>query len=255
MRIEIHDVTKRFGAARALNGLSLRIEAGERVGLIGPNGSGKSTLLRALLGLIACEGTILVDGRSPFDQRIALAARLAYVPQTAPNWGAPVGEVVESVVSLRRIDGARVAEVAMRLGLDLAAIGTRPLRNLSGGMKQKVLIALALSSDASLFILDEPTASLDLDARERFFALLDEMSPNATRIFCSHRHDEFDDQVERIVALADGAVEFDGSVASHRARTAERSHRAARERVVSGRSGSPAFEPALRLCAIEGGAS
>ena len=75
--------------------------------------------------------------------------------------------------------------------------------------------ALALSTGASLFVLDEPTASLDASARARFFALLDEVAGSATRLFCSHRIDEVRDLVDRIVVLRDGLVAYDGPTAGY----------------------------------------
>ncbi len=215
MRIELRDVWKRFGSILALQGVAFEVPSGTRVGLVGPNGSGKSTLLRALLGLVACDGDVLLDGVSPFEHRTEVARRLAYVPQVAPNWGAPVREVIESVASLRGIDGSRIAEMARRLGLEIPPIERRPFRNLSGGMKQKLLIAIALATDASLLVLDEPTASLDSEAQERFFTLLDEVAPHATRLFCSHRRDDIVEHVDRVIALADGKVVFDGDAETY----------------------------------------
>lgn len=209
MRIELRDVSKHFGATVALEGIRLDVASGARVGLMGPNGSGKSTLLRALLGLVACDGEIFLDGISPFEHRTEVARQLAYVPQVAPNWGAPVREVLQSVASLRALEVSRIVDMAKCLGLDLAPIARRPFRNLSGGMKQKLLIAMALATDATLFVLDEPTASLDGDARDRFFTLLDQVAPRATRLFCSHHRDEFVDHVDRVIALADGKLVFD----------------------------------------------
>ena len=81
MRIELREVTKRFRGVHALRGVNLEVPAGRRVALVGPNGSGKSTLTRAVMGLLAVEGRVLLDGRSPFADRVAVASRLAYVPQ------------------------------------------------------------------------------------------------------------------------------------------------------------------------------
>jgi len=215
MRIELRDVARSFGNVAALRGVSLDIQQGERVGLVGPNGSGKSTLLRAVMGLVACEGEVRLDGASPFERRDEVARRLAYVPQFAPQWGAAVADVVGAVASLRDLDPVSVAAMARRLDLDLGALGPRSFRELSGGTKQKLLIALALSTGASLFVLDEPTASLDASARARFFALLDEVAGSATRLFCSHRIDEVRDLVDRVVVLRDGLAAYDGPAAGY----------------------------------------
>lgn len=215
MRIELRDVTRSFGKVAALRGVSLAIPQGARVGLVGPNGSGKSTLLRVVMGLVACEGVVLLDGVSPFERRDEIARRLASVPQFAPQWSAPVADVVGAVTSLRGLDFGAVAAMAARFDLDLAALGPRSFRELSGGTKQKLLIAVALATGASLFVLDEPTASLDADARARFFALLDEVAGSATRLFCSHRIDEVRGLVDRVVVLRDGAVAYDGPTSGY----------------------------------------
>ncbi|MCA9531826.1 MAG: ATP-binding cassette domain-containing protein [Myxococcales bacterium] len=213
MRIELRDVRKRFGRQEVLKGIDLEIPHGARVALVGPNGSGKSTLLRILMGMLRAEGTALVDGRSPFEHRDALASRLGYVPQVAPQLGARVREIIRAVSTLRSIDVERVGSGLERLELDLDAIQSKPFHTLSGGMKQKLLIALAFASDASLFILDEPTASLDAQTRERFIEMLDEAAAGATVLLCSHRVDEIRRLVGRQIQLGEGRVVRDLEVA------------------------------------------
>jgi ABC-type multidrug transport system ATPase subunit len=210
MRIEIRGLSKHFGRVPALSEVGLVIAPGTRTGLIGPNGSGKSTLLRAIMGLLSCEGDVLLDGRSPFVHRVEIARRLAYVPQIAPHLGALVSEVVRSVEMLRSLDRASITTTAQRMALDLAAIWRRPFRNLSGGTKQKLLITLAFSAGASLLILDEPTASLDFRASQSFGRLLGEVAADTTVILCSHRLDDVLKQVDRIVSLVDGRLVYDG---------------------------------------------
>lgn len=206
MRIELRGVRKCFGSQEALRGIDLVVPHGQRVAIVGPNGSGKSTLLRVVMGLVACEGEIRLDASSPFADRQALARRMAYVPQVAPQLGATVGEVVRAVTTLRELPPDRVFAMAGRLELDAALVRDKPFRSLSGGMKHKLLLALALSADASLLILDEPSASLDAASRQKFEALLDEAAKDATVLLCSHRIEEVQRQAERIVELGDGRV-------------------------------------------------
>lgn len=206
MRIELRQVRKRFGKQEALRGIDLVVPHGQRVAIVGPNGSGKSTLLRIVMGLVSCEGEVRIDALSPFVDRMALAQRMAYVPQVAPQLGATVGELVRAVTSLRELAPDRVFATAQRLELDTALIRDKPFRALSGGMKHKLLLAMALSSGASLLILDEPSASLDVAARQRFEALLDEVARDATVLLCSHRIEEVQRQAERVVELGDGLV-------------------------------------------------
>lgn len=204
MRIEIRGAKKRFGRLEVLKGVDLVAPEGRRVALVGPNGSGKSTLIRALLGLIECEGTVLLDGRPPYEARTELAQRLAYVPQIAPALGASPRELVDLVCLTRGLAPSVVAANAERLGLDLAAIERRPFRSLSGGMKQKLLLAIAFSTQASLLVLDEPTASLDEATRATFFAMCGELPCETTMILCSHRLEEVERLTHEAVTLKEG---------------------------------------------------
>ncbi len=211
MRIETHGLSRRFGKIAALTDITLDIPAGGQIGLIGPNGSGKSTLTRILVGLLDYEGRVTMDGLAPRRDRAALARRIAYVPQVAPNISAPVGEVVAAVSAFRGIPTADVERIGKELDLDVAATADKPFRRLSGGMKQKLLVALALASGADCFIMDEPTASLDAAARERFFRIFAERCAKKTVVLCSHRLEEMRHLVDHVVALGDGRAHYAGT--------------------------------------------
>jgi ABC-2 type transport system ATP-binding protein len=211
--VELSNVHKHFGRNHVLKGISARIPEGMWLALIGPNGSGKSTLIRALLGLVECEGQVLLDGRPPYEDRVAVARKLAYVPQIAPQLSAPVDDILRTICITRQLGRARIVEVAHRLELDLAVLGPRPFRNLSGGMKQKLLLAVALAARPSLLVLDEPTASLDARARARLLELFDEqVGPEVTVILCSHRLEEVEALTDHVLALDEGRVCYDGPV-------------------------------------------
>jgi ABC-2 type transport system ATP-binding protein len=213
MRIELKDVRKSFDGVEALRGVSLAIPSGRKVALIGPNGSGKTTLTRILMGLLACSGEVLLDGYRPFGQRAELAHRLAYVPQTAPLMSARVREIVSAIAIARGIEPRAITSTARRLGLDCEACAEVAVRELSGGMRQKLMLALALSTRAQLFVLDEPTASLDSSSRQAFFRLYQDIADGATLILCSHRLEEIQHLVDQVIALDSGKVVFDGPVA------------------------------------------
>jgi len=213
VRVEVSRLTKRFGELVALRDVGFTLSPGQRTALVGPNGSGKSTLNRVLMGLLAFQGDVRVDGFSAHDERVEIARRMAYVPQIAPALAVPASELVRALTSVRGIDPARVAEIAALLGLELGEVASRPFRSLSGGMKQKLLIALALASNASLLILDEPTGSLDARTRERFFPLFDELAGGATVILCSHRLEEVRHLVDHVLMLDEGRLVYDGAAA------------------------------------------
>lgn len=215
MNIQLTRVGKRFGKVTALRDIDLGIATGAKVALIGPNGSGKTTLIRVLLGLVRHTGEVRLDGQR---DRAALARRIAYVPQVAPQMAVTVGELVRAVCDLRDLDVRAVRAAATRLDLPLDLLARREFRALSGGSKQKLLIALALAPRPELVILDEPTASLDADARGRFLALQRELIGDATLVLCSHRLEEIRPLVDHVVALEDGALAYDGPAAEYLAR-------------------------------------
>ncbi|HEU0035814.1 MAG TPA: ABC transporter ATP-binding protein [Kofleriaceae bacterium] len=212
MRIELQRVGKTFGKVVALRDIDLAIASGAKLALIGPNGSGKTTLIRVLLGLVSHRGEVRLDGST---DRAALARRIAYVPQVAPTMAASVADVVAAICKLRQLDPATVRAAADRLELPLATLARREFRALSGGSKQKLLLALALAPRPELVILDEPTASLDAEARGRFLGLQRELIGDATLILCSHRLEEIRPLVDHVVALEDGAIAYDGSAAEY----------------------------------------
>jgi ABC-2 type transport system ATP-binding protein len=208
MRVEGRAVRKRFGRVEALRGVDFAIPSGGRVGLIGPNASGKSTLIRIILGLLRCEGELLLDG----EQRrgTAQSDRIAYVPQIAPKFSASVGEVVKAITRVREMQPDDVLHCGKEVGIDLRSVERQAFCNLSGGAKQKTLISLALASQASLYVLDEPTASLDTQSRRHLFHLLSERTRDATLILCSHRLEEIRTLVDRVMVLEEGRLVYFG---------------------------------------------
>jgi Cu-processing system ATP-binding protein len=215
LQIEVRGLAKRFGRVEALRELSFDVPAGQRVAIVGPNGSGKSTLNRVLLGLLAYHGEVRIGGRDAFAQRAAIAQRIAYVPQLAPALAVPVGEWSAAVSRLRGLAPDAIPHMAERLGLRLAEIAARPFRALSGGTRQKLLVALALAAEPSLLILDEPTGSLDPESRARVLALVDALPRNTTVLLCSHRLSEIRQLVDEVIALAEGAIASRGPVRSY----------------------------------------
>jgi len=171
------------------------------------------------MGIIACSGRVRIDGRCPFAERVAVARRMAYVPQAAPQLGAPVAEMLAAISRVRGLPRERIEGAARGFDLDLAALARRPFRSLSGGTKQKLLIALALAAGAELLILDEPTGSLDARARERFFDLFETLPEATTLVLCSHRLDEIRPLVGHVLQLHDGRVAYDGPAGDFLARS------------------------------------
>ncbi|MCB9918363.1 MAG: ABC transporter ATP-binding protein [Planctomycetes bacterium] len=211
MRVEILHVSRRFGHLTALDDVSVEFATASRTALVGPNGSGKSTLVRILMGLLRREGSVRIDGLDPLRDRSRLASRVAYMPQVAPRLHATVSQLTHAVARLRAMDTKPIVEVAERLHLDLEATGRKPFRTLSGGMRQKLLAAFALGVGAELLVLDEPTASMDAESRERFFDLVQQLEPRPTVVLCSHRFEELRSLVDDVAVLQDGRLVRFGS--------------------------------------------
>jgi ABC-2 type transport system ATP-binding protein len=211
--IQFQAVEKRFRRQRVLAGIDLTIEQGHRVALVGSNGAGKTTLIRCLLGEYLHEGQVLVDGLAPREHRREVLARMGFVPQLPPPLKMPVGQLVHFAASLCDADPGQIQAVAERLGLDVAAFRRQPFVKLSGGQKQKLLIAVALGRQADILVLDEPAANLDPEARRVFFEMLAERESSAAMLISSHRLDEVAALVNRVIELDQGRVVLDDRVA------------------------------------------
>ena len=211
--IQFNNVVKNFRRARVLDGISLDIGLGERVALIGSNGAGKTTLIRCLLGEYTHDGEITINGLDPRSNRTAVLGTIGFVPQLPPPLKMPVGQLINFSAALCNTDPKRIHEIAKRLGLDVESILSRQFVRLSGGMKQKLLIAIALGRDAKVLVMDEPAANLDPEARKIFFDLLAERQNEATMLISSHRLDEVSALVNRVIEMDMGKVVLDDKVA------------------------------------------
>ncbi len=211
--IKFTNVAKTFRKARVLDGISLDIGLGERVALIGSNGAGKTTLIRCLLGEYTYDGEVAINGLDPRSNRTAVLGNIGFVPQLPPPLKMPVGQLIDFSASLCGTDPKRIHDIAKRLGLDIDGILSRQFVRLSGGMKQKLLIAIALGRNAKVLVMDEPAANLDPEARKIFFDLLAERLEDATMIISSHRLDEVSALVNRVIEMDMGKVVLDDKVA------------------------------------------
>jgi len=158
--IDVRQLGKSFGAARALDGLDLAVQPGQVHGFLGPNGAGKSTTLRVLLGLVRPDaGSVRVFGLDPWAGPVNLHSRLAYVPGDVNLWpNLTGGEVIDFLANLRGgVDHRRKRDLLERFDLN----PTKKVRTYSKGNRQKVALVAALACDVELLVLDEPTSGLD----------------------------------------------------------------------------------------------
>ncbi|MBB4304617.1 ABC-2 type transport system ATP-binding protein [Rhodobium orientis] len=210
--IRIEDISKTFRRRRVLDALSLAIHETDRIALIGANGAGKTTMIRCLLGEYVHAGTITVSGHRPRKDRREVLSEIGFVPQLPPPLKMPVGELIRFSSKVCHTTVDRIGGVADRLGLDLSEVDSRPFYKLSGGQKQKILVAIALGRDSKLLVFDEPTANLDPQARRALFSLISERL-DEPMIISSHRLEEISGLVNRVVELDRGKVVLDDRVA------------------------------------------
>jgi ABC-2 type transport system ATP-binding protein len=210
--IEVSGLRKSFGNAVALDGLDLRVAAGEVHGFLGPNGSGKTTTIRVLLGLLRSDGgTARLLGGDPWREAVALHRRLAYVPGDVTLWPSLTGgEVIDLLGRLRGgLDARRRAELLERFDLD----PTKKARAYSKGNRQKVALVAALASDAELLMLDEPTSGLDplMEAVFRQCAE-EERARGRTVLLSSHILSEVEALCDRVTIIRAGRTVETGTL-------------------------------------------
>jgi len=211
--IRIDSLTKNFGKTRILDNIDLSIRKGDRIALIGPNGAGKTTLIRTILGQYVFEGQVSVFEKNPRRHRVEILDRIGYIPQLPPPIQMSVGELVTFSAGISRKSSLdAIYQKASELGLDIARNVKKPFQKLSGGMKQKLLIALALGRQPDILIMDEPAANLDPQGRQAFFLQLIRSMENTTMLLSSHRVDEIINLINRIVEIDYGRVVQDERV-------------------------------------------
>jgi ABC-2 type transport system ATP-binding protein len=213
--IQIQNVEKRFQRHPVLDGVDLAVSGGDRIALIGSNGAGKTSLIRCILGEYTFQGELSVFGMDPRRQRVDVLNQVGFVPQLPPPLKVRVEELVSLTARLMKVSVQEINGVAHRLGLDLDQHRKQIFFKLSGGMKQKLLIAIALARNPKILILDEPAANLDPDARETFFTLLGDMPEETVMLLSSHRVDEISGLVNRVVEMDQGKVVIDRPLSEH----------------------------------------
>jgi polyether ionophore transport system ATP-binding protein len=210
--IEVSGLHKSFGRTHALDGLDLRVRAGEVHGFLGPNGAGKTTTIRILLGLLrAGSGVARLLGGDPWRDATALHRRLAYVPGDVTLWpNLTGGEVIDLLSRLRDgIDNKRRDALIERFDLD----PKKKARAYSKGNRQKVALIAALASDAELLILDEPTAGLDPLMEAAFRACVEEESrAGRSVLLSSHILSEVEALCDRVTIIRAGRAVESGSM-------------------------------------------
>jgi len=219
-RIAVRGLSVSFGDVPVVSGVDLDVERGSLVGLVGPNGAGKTTVLRAIKGTIEPDaGTVRLNGDPTTDLSAReISRRVASVPQeTSLAFDFPVRHVVEMgrTPHLGRFDGhGPDDERAVREAMDAAGVARfadRPITAVSGGERQRVLLARALAQETPALLLDEPTASLDVNHAVRTVELVRELVDGGRAALAAiHDLDMAARYCDEIVVLANGGVHAAG---------------------------------------------
>ncbi len=236
LAIRTSGLGKRYGSRWALRDCTLEIPRGSVTALVGPNGAGKTTLLHMVIGLVEpTAGTVEVFGRSPRRDAQDVLPRIAFVAQDHPlHRSLRIGEMLHYGRSLNPSWNQELAVARIeQLGLSMK----QKIGQLSGGQQAQVALTLALAKQPQLLLLDEPVASLDPLARREFLnAVMAAVADDGiTVVLSSHIVAELERVCDRLITLAQGATQMDGSideiVASHRLLTGPRSDAASVARV------------------------
>lgn len=203
--IQVQDLTKRFGALTAVDAVSFEVHEGESVALWGVNGAGKTTILRCLLGLYHFEGFIAIGGYDIRTHGRQARRLLGFVPQEL-SFHANMS-VTDTLIFYARLKKASVIPDSLLNRLALRPHLEKRVGELSGGLKQRLALALALVGDPPLLLLDEPTANLDVRARDDFMHLLHELKvAGKTLVYTSHRLEEVATLADRVLLLESGRL-------------------------------------------------
>ena len=172
--VRVEALCRRFGAVRAVEGVSFDVRRGEMFGLIGPDGAGKTTTLRMILGLLKPDaGRVATCGVDPFRQRRKLSSRVGYLSQRFSLYGdLTVDENVAFFAEIHDVRGYAARRDALLEMVRMTPFRDRLAERLSGGMKQKLALVCTLVHTPELLVLDEPTTGVDPVSRRDFWKLL-----------------------------------------------------------------------------------
>ncbi len=211
--IEAQGLTKNFGEVRAVNNLSLEVKRGEVFGFLGPNGAGKTTTINMICGLIKPDaGQVLIKGASikhQYKNSRENYFRIGMCPQDIIIWERLT--CIEQLCFIGRMYGLNHREAKLRSEWLLSALSIEEKRNtqahkLSGGMKRRLNLALALVHDPEIVVLDEPVAGLDPQTRVQVREFIQSLANEKTIILTTHNMDEADRLADRVAIIDHGEL-------------------------------------------------
>jgi ABC-2 type transport system ATP-binding protein len=247
--IEIKNLTKKFGSATILDGISFSVNKGEVLGFLGPNGAGKSTTMKIITSFWSPNGgTVEVDGIDVSKDSIAARRKIGYLPETVPLYDdMRVFEYLKFVAQIRGIEKdqiqSRVKEVIKKCGLE--KVFRKPIEELSKGYRQRVGLAQAIIHNPEILILDEPTTGLDPNQIVEIRDLIKTIGKEKTVIFSTHILGEVSATCDRVIIINNGKIVGEGS-------PSELASKAGSRELIYVKIKGPKDEVANKLKAMEG---
>jgi len=204
--ISVRGLSKHCGKGRAVDNVSFDIVSGQGIALWGPNGAGKTTIIRSILGIYSFGGEVTVCGHSIRKAGKKARRHIGLVPQEISfHDDLSVRDTINLYARLRKVDTSDCEGLLAQL--KLIRHERKQVRQLSGGLKQRLALAVALLGDPPILLLDEPTANLDAGARREFITLLEQLKADGkTLVFASHRPAEVTRLADRVLSLEDGKL-------------------------------------------------
>ena len=211
--IKVSKLTKKFGSHVSLDSVNCEFNKNESIALMGANGAGKTTLIRSILGYYhPNSGEVLINGLNPIKDRMKVLQNISFVPQLPPPIKLSISELMQYISIGADVDKELISHYANEMKLDLKTNLNKSFFKLSGGMKQKLLIAISLAKKSDIIIYDEPTANLDPKARDDFYRLLKQNEDEKVLLFVTHRLEEVKDLVNRQIYMDLGKIVSDEKV-------------------------------------------
>ena len=250
MTIQVRNLTKKFKDFVAVNDVSFDVERGETLALLGPNGSGKTTTLKCLVGLtLPSGGRITIDGFDISRNGREAKRLMSYLPQRLNFSDQLTGrEVLEFYCRLRRIPSQRIEETLKSPDFHFNGFFDKPVGEFSGGMSQRLGLAVACLPDAPVLILDEPTVSLDPNGAIQFREFLASLKRQGkTIVFSSHMLPDVEQLADRVAIMVGGRLVALQSIAALR----DELMSSARMRITVERQDARLLEAAIRAGATD----
>ena len=211
--IKINNLTKKFGSTISLDNVNVEFNKNDYIALMGANGAGKTTLIRSILGYYHPDiGNVDINGLDPIKQRTKVLENISFVPQLPPPIKLSITELMQYISVSAGVDRELIKHYANEMKLDINTNMNKSFFALSGGMKQKLLIAISLAKKSGIIIYDEPTANLDPKARDDFYRLLKQNEDDKVLLFVTHRLEEVEQIVNRQIYMDMGKIISDETV-------------------------------------------